>query len=94
MCHQSVGLIQSVIEKAGIPTVSITMLREVTERVVPPRALLVDFVLGYPLGAPNDPQLQRRIILAALSLLSQRVPPAVLRAYDATTVETGQDQRL
>jgi hypothetical protein len=26
MCHQSAGLIQSIIEKAGIPTVSITLL--------------------------------------------------------------------
>lgn len=83
MCHQSVGLIQSVIEKAGIPTVSISMLREVTERVIPPRALFVDLALGYPLGAPNDPQVQRRIILAALSLLSEEVPPAILRAFDA-----------
>lgn len=83
MCHQSVGLIQSVIEKAAIPTVSVTMLREVTERVVPPRALFVDFPLGYPLGAPNDAQLQRRIILSALSLLSEEVPPAILRAFDA-----------
>jgi hypothetical protein len=83
MCHQSVGLIQSVIEKSGIPTVSITMLREVTERVAPPRALFVDFPLGYPLGAPNDAQLQRRIILAALSLLSKEVPPAILRVFDA-----------
>ena len=54
MCHQSVGLIQSIIEKAGIPTVSVTMLREITERVGPPRALSVDFPLGYPLGMPND----------------------------------------
>jgi len=83
MCHQSVGLIQSVIEKSGIPTVSLTMLREVTERVVPPRALFVDFPLGYPLGAPNDAQLQRRIILAAISLLSEDVPPAILRVFDA-----------
>jgi hypothetical protein len=33
MCHQSVGLIQSIIEKAGIPTASVTLLREITERV-------------------------------------------------------------
>jgi D-proline reductase (dithiol) PrdB len=69
MCHQSVGLIQSVIEKAGIPTVSISMLREVTERVDPPRVLFVDSPFGYPLGAPNDVEVQRRTILAALALL-------------------------
>lgn len=73
MCHQSVGLVQSVIEKSGIPTVSITLLREVTQRVKPPRALAVDRPLGYPLGEPGNAALQRRIILAALELLSQRV---------------------
>jgi hypothetical protein len=69
MCHQSVGLIQSVIERAGIPAVSVTLLREVTERVRPPRVLSVDRPLGYPLGIPNDAVTQTRIILAALELL-------------------------
>jgi hypothetical protein len=66
-------LIQSVIEQAGIPTVSITLLREVTARVQPPRALAVDRPLGYPLGAPRDISLQKRIILAALELLAQEL---------------------
>lgn len=73
MCHQSVGLIQSVIEKAGIPTVSITLLPEITRRVSPPRALAVDYPLGYPLGAPHEAELQTRIILAAFALLQE--PP-------------------
>jgi len=81
MCHQSVGLIQSIVEKAGIPTVSITLLREVTERVGPPRALFVDYPLGYPLGAPNEAALQMRILRNALALLSEDVPPALLRNY-------------
>lgn len=78
MCHQSVGLVQSIIEKSGIPTVSITLLREVTERVKPPRALFVDRPLGYPLGEPDDAALQRRIILAALGLLSRSTDQPLL----------------
>ncbi|MGB9454854.1 MAG: hypothetical protein WCB12_02355 [Bryobacteraceae bacterium] len=81
MCHQSVGLIQSIIEKAGIPTASITLCREITERVAPPRVLFVDFPFGYPLGAPNDAALQTRIILAALALLAETVPPAIVRDF-------------
>ena len=77
MCHQSVGLIQSTIEKAGIPTASVTLLREVTERVDPPRSLFVDRPFGYPLGAPNDASLQTVIILAMLALLKEPVPPPV-----------------
>jgi len=82
MCHQSVGLIQSVIEKTGIPTVSVTLLREVTERVNPPRALFVDLPLGYPLGAANDAALQTRIILAALALLTETSPAGILQEFD------------
>ena len=77
MCHQSVGLIQSIIEKTGIPTASVTLLREVTERVDPPRALFVDLRFGYPLGAPNNASLQTVIIMAMLTLLKATVPPAV-----------------
>lgn len=64
------GLIQSVIEQSGIPTTSVTFLREVTEKVDPPRALFADYPLGYPLGEPGDPELQRSIVEAALSLLT------------------------
>jgi D-proline reductase (dithiol) PrdB len=78
MCHQSVGLIQSIIERAGIPTASVTILKEITERVAPPRTLFVDVPLGYPLGVPNDSALQTRIILAMLVLLGEPVPPGVL----------------
>jgi len=79
MCHQSVGLIQSIIEKAVIPTVSITLCREITERVAPPRALFVDFPCGYPLGAPNDPARQTRITRASFALLTKTVPPVIVR---------------
>lgn len=66
------------IEKSGIPTVSISLLREVTERVNPPRALVVNRPLGYPLGAPHDPGLQKRIVIAALELLAQPVHESLL----------------
>ena len=70
MCHQSVGLIQSVIEKSGIPTVSITLLPEITDRVAPPRALIVDRPLGFPFGEPHNARLQIDIIVAALGMLT------------------------
>jgi hypothetical protein len=81
MCHQSVGLIQSIIEKAGIPTVSLTLLREVTERVAPPRALFVDFPLGYPLGEPGNAELQTGILLSALALLCESAHPPILTQF-------------
>jgi hypothetical protein len=74
MCHQSVGLIQSVIEKSGIPTVSVSLLPEITNRVGPPRVLTVERPLGYPLGAPDDQECQRYLIRAALSMLPEEPP--------------------
>jgi hypothetical protein len=80
MCHQSVGLIQRQIEYAGITTVSISLLREITEKTRPPRALFVPFPLGYPLGEPNNADLQTRIMRAAFELLSCNDCP-VLKSF-------------
>jgi hypothetical protein len=76
-----VGLIQSAIEKAGIPTVSVTLLREITEQVRPPRALAVNRPLGYPLGAPHDAALQKRIVMAALELLLRSVQEPMIENF-------------
>ena len=87
MRHQSVGLVQSIIEKAGIPTVSITLLPEVTRRVRPPRALVVDLPLGYPVGEPDNAMLQKEIIKAALELLQQPVSePLIVDFWEVSPV--------
>ena len=75
MCNQSVGLIQREIEYAGITTVSISLLREITEKIRPPRALFVPFPLGYPLGEPNNNILQTHIIQVAFALLTRNDSP-------------------
>lgn len=77
MCHQSVGLIQRSIEYAGMTTVSLSVLREITEKIHPPRALFVPFPLGYPLGEPNNAELQTRILRAAFALLSRNDFPVL-----------------
>ena len=81
MCHQTVGLVAGELEKRGIATTSVTMLREVTEKVRPPRALLVPYPLGYPLGRPDDPELQSRILRAALALLDRPGPGPILEPF-------------
>jgi len=72
-----------VIEKAGIPTVSVTLLSEVTQTVQPPRALCVDLPLGYPLGAPDDPARQIGILKEALQLLHRDEPLPILARSSA-----------
>lgn len=81
MCHQTVGLIAGELERRGIATTSVTTLKEITEKVRTPRALAVPFALGYPLGRPNDPDLQTRILKAAFALLDEPGPPPVLRDF-------------
>ena len=83
MCNQAVGLIAAEIERQGISTVCIALLRVVAERVRPPRALCVPFAHGYPLGEPMNAAGQRRVILAALSLLDRDGPPPVIEDFHA-----------
>ena len=69
MCNQAVSLVAAELEKAGIATVVIQLLRIAAIKVRPPRALFVPFAHGYPLERPNAPEIQLRVILAALQLL-------------------------
>lgn len=73
------GLIASVIEKTGISTVCLTLLREVAVKVKPPRTLFVPFPHGYPLGKPHQPELQHHVLHEALKLLKVVSAESVLR---------------
>ena len=81
MCNQAVSLIAAELERQGIATVCLILLRFVAERVRPPRALAVPFRHGYPLGAPNDAALQRDVVAKALALLERDGPPPLLEGY-------------
>jgi hypothetical protein len=82
MCNQAVSLVAAELERQGISTAAIVLLREVAERVGPPRALWVPFAHGYPLGRPNDPQLQHAVIEAALQLFEDpSATPPVLKEF-------------
>lgn len=73
------SLVAAELERRGIATVAIQLLRAIAEAVRPPRALLVPFPFGYPLGAPNDPALQRQVTEEALALLEVEAEPPLLR---------------
>jgi hypothetical protein len=68
------------LEAEGIATTSISMVREHTEQVKPPRALFVPFPFGHALGRPDDAELQHRVLRAALDLLAEPAGP-VLRDF-------------
>ena len=65
------------LEQEGIATVSISLIREHTAALDPPRALWVPFMLGRPVGVPNDPKFQRKVVVAALNLLERDYGPLI-----------------
>lgn len=55
----------------------ISLVREHSQAIRPPRALWVPFPLGRPLGAPGDAAFQREVLLAALRLLERPAGPVL-----------------
>jgi hypothetical protein len=72
-----VGGLSHYLEEEGLSTTSISLVREHTVKISPPRALWVPFPLGRPLGVPGDPAFQRKVLLAVLALLDEPKGPAL-----------------
>lgn len=67
------------IEKAGIPTIGVSIVREYTEKVKPPRTIFLRWPFGHPLGEPfNVAQQQAVLIEAFKNLYSINVPGAIV----------------
>ncbi len=81
------------LESENIATTQISLIREHTEIIKPPRALWVSFPLGRPFGNPNDADFQRDVLKQALGLLKYQTGP-VLEDYpeDAGEIEGPQAQ--
>lgn len=79
------------IERAGVATTCISLIREHTEAVGPPRALWVSFPLGRPLGIADDADFQRGVLRAALGLLETATEP-VIADYPKDVPSTPADQ--
>ena len=69
LCHQSIGLVARAIELAGIPTMTLAVIKNVVELVRPPRVALYGGELGSVSGLPDFPEHQRRILDEALRLI-------------------------
>jgi D-proline reductase (dithiol) PrdB len=73
-----VGLVQRAIEAVGIPTVGISILKEVTEKVRPPRTVYLRYPFGHPLGEVYHVTQQRTILLDALRALETIQDPGTI----------------
>ncbi len=61
-----------------MPTTGISLIRPHTETIKPPRALWVTFQMGHPLGTPDDPAFQKRVLMVVLEMLEAPGEPPVL----------------
>lgn len=71
------GALGHYIEREGVPTAQISLIREQTAAIKPPRALWVPFMLGRPFGAPNAPDFQRKVLRALLGLFEHNSGPVL-----------------
>jgi hypothetical protein len=69
------------LEERGLPTTVLALVLPQVEKTRPPRALMLPFILGRPLGEPNDAQFQRRVLLQALRLLERTDGPVLLEQF-------------
>lgn len=69
------------LESRGLPTTVIALVLPQVEKTRPPRALMVPFVLGRPLGEPNDEAFQQRVLKLALGLLVRQDGPVILEHF-------------
>jgi hypothetical protein len=52
-------------------------MREITEKVRPPRVLEVPYPLGFPLGEPGVPESQHAVLRRLLQLLDRTDVPVL-----------------
>ena len=65
------GLVSRAIEEEGVPTVTLSMEREVAA----PRVAFVPFPYNFPVGEPGERGKHREVVLAALGLLHELREP-------------------
>jgi hypothetical protein len=63
------------LEAADLPTVIVTMMPFVAERLLAPRVVGVEFPFGHPFGTPGDRTMQRRVLELALRVLAGATRP-------------------
>jgi hypothetical protein len=73
-----VSAIAYYLEGQGLATTGISLVREHTAAMRPPRSLWVPFPLGRPLGVPGDGKFQHAVIARALALLDEPSGPLLV----------------
>jgi len=89
-----VGALAHYLERAGIVTTQVSLVREHSEKIRPPRALWCSFELGRPFGAPNEPDFQRRVLSDVLKLLERTDGPILEDFPDPPPAGSGGEEDI
>ena len=86
---------QREIERAGIPTVGVSIVRSYSEQVRPPRTVFLRWPYGHPFGEPGNAAQQRTVMREALkALLAITEPGAIVDLPYRWRRETYEEQEV
>jgi hypothetical protein len=77
-------------ESEGLATVLVGFVREHIAAIKPPRALWLNFPMGRPMGKPNDPPYQMKVIRAAFKLFDAASGPVLEDFPEVIPVKGGR----
>ncbi|MFQ5828148.1 MAG: hypothetical protein ACE5JD_03200 [Candidatus Methylomirabilia bacterium] len=72
------GLAQRAVEAAGISTVALSMIPDLTHAAGAPRVAAIEFPFGRPLGQPHDAETQRAVLRSTLEVLRDAAHPGTV----------------
>ena len=78
MCNRAGGLIARVLESYGMSTVTLSLNREISEKVKAPRSLYLRFPYGAALGEPGNIDQQRTILKDMFDALTSIEEPGTM----------------
>ena len=76
------GLIQRTIEAAGIATISISLSKDISQKVLPPRVVYTGLPLGHPMAFPGETFRQKQILRLLLKYLKEMNSPGTIAEFD------------
>lgn len=95
LCHQTVGLLARALESSGIPTMTLSVDKGISEMVRAPRAAYYSGEFGSVVGKPNWKEYQLRVLDESLRWLETFDQPGVRKLAVAleTEVETERGEK-
>ena len=77
-----------------MPTVSLTVARDVTQAIKVPRAVFVPWPMGHHFGTPFDRELQRRVLFEAIDVLEVTEESGTIRNLPIRWVDVRRGAKI